>query len=705
MNNPVQEWNSILLNSRYKITSILKEGGMSQTYIAGDTLRPGNPKCVVKKLHPHSQDTEVLDILHRLFVEEANALEKLGSHDQIPRLLAYFSQDKEFYLIQEYIEGHPLSDELASQKVWSEKAVIALLSEILEVLEFVHQQGVIHRDIKPENLIRRHVDGKLVLIDFGAVKRIQLPQENATKQQNITISIGTPGYMPIEQIGGRPVLSSDLYAVGMVGIQALTGQYPQNLPQNSLGEVLWQPQTPVSKGLMEFLQYITHSYHKNRYQTATEALQVLREYAARTNATIKAVPKSLTAPLNPSSSRFQFMKWSNLTGAGAAVALSVFSIGFWMYAQSSNKHTWGDDNTLTVGVLATQYNPTEGYEALVDHIETQLENEVEAPVEITLDVVPFDEPGAFAKAKEQLKTQNWDIAFTTAPLISASAVKNGYDFTARMFPQAPQFESALFVRADSPIKTLDDINSSHTLALREVSSAAGFYMPVYDLYGKSLSADLDNPSFDLIIRKVATGEIDIGAAPYQVLEHLNSKQSGFRIIHQGRAIPLSGLYISPQLSTKTKTLLEEALLDASDELQQGAHYSKGVEIDYTQFLGIVKRVDEILGCANWQENPVQFFCEIPPQGQEPSAETISVKGKVNGYSLRKDDSVHLKLQTENQGIYQIILPAEILDKDPSLSSLPDLAYKMVEITDVIPESRNGTQTLSITQIGQIRMKQ
>ena len=101
---------------------------------------------------------------------------------------------------------------------------------------------------------------------------------------------------------------------------------------------------------------------------------------------------------------------------------------------------------MTVGVLATQYNPTEGYETLINHIETKLTDKVESPIEVVLDVVLFDEPGAFKAAKEQLKNQHWDIAFTTAPLISATAVKNGYDFTARMFPQAPQFESALFVR-------------------------------------------------------------------------------------------------------------------------------------------------------------------------------------------------------------------------------------------------------------------
>jgi serine/threonine-protein kinase len=136
-------------------------GGFGQTYIAQDTRRPGNPICVVKHLKPGT-DPRVFDTAKRLFNSEAETLEKLGNHDQIPRLLAYFDENQEFYLVQEYIEGHTLAEELIPGKRWSESQVIQLLQEVLEILEFVHRQGVIHRDIKPDNIIRRASDNKLV---------------------------------------------------------------------------------------------------------------------------------------------------------------------------------------------------------------------------------------------------------------------------------------------------------------------------------------------------------------------------------------------------------------------------------------------------------------------------------------------------------------------------------------------------------------
>lgn len=134
-----------------------------------------------------------------LFDREAEALEKLGHHDQIPRLLAHFEDNQKFYLVQEFIEGHDFTQELRPNKQLSEAFVIQFLSDILEVLAFVHQQQVIHRDIKPSNIRRRESDGKLVLIDFGAVKQVSTQVVNSQGQTKVTIAIGSPGYMPSEQ--------------------------------------------------------------------------------------------------------------------------------------------------------------------------------------------------------------------------------------------------------------------------------------------------------------------------------------------------------------------------------------------------------------------------------------------------------------------------------------------------------------------------
>ena len=267
--------NRILLGDRYQIINTLGAGGMGQTYVAEDTQRPGNPKCVVKQLKPANDDPNFLVIASRLFVGEAEMLEKLGKHDQIPQLLAHFERDGEFYLVQEFIDGQPLSAELPLGQRWAEADVVALLKDILVILEFIHGQGVIHRDIKPDNIMRRKQDRKLVLIDFGAVKQVRMQQTTAVGQVSVTVAIGTPGYMPTEQSSGKPRPSSDIYALGMVAIQALTGLVPSQLREDEDGEVIWRDQAEVSDGLATVLTMMTRHYFKHRYQSASEILKVL----------------------------------------------------------------------------------------------------------------------------------------------------------------------------------------------------------------------------------------------------------------------------------------------------------------------------------------------------------------------------------------------------------------------------------------------
>ncbi len=265
-----------LLDQRYQVVQALGEGGFGHTYIAQDTRRPGNPSCVVKHLKPATHDPEFLQTARRLFNSEAETLEKLGSHDQIPRLLAYFEEDQEFYLVEEFIAGHLLSAELLPGHRWSESQVIQLLQEVLSILEFVHTNGVIHRDIKPDNLIRRSSDNKLVLVDFGAVKQVQMHSLITQGPINETVAIGTPGYMPSEQGQGRPRLSSDIYALAMIGIQAVTGLNPRQLSEDpETGEIIWRHDAQVSDALAAVLSQMARHYFKNRYQSATEALRSL----------------------------------------------------------------------------------------------------------------------------------------------------------------------------------------------------------------------------------------------------------------------------------------------------------------------------------------------------------------------------------------------------------------------------------------------
>jgi serine/threonine-protein kinase len=302
-----------LLDHRYKVIKVLAKGGFGQTYIAQDTKRPGHPICVVKHLKPVNSDSKMVDTAKRLFHNEAETLEKLGNHHQIPRLLAYFDEACDFYLVQEFIEGHTLSEELLPHKPWTESQVVELLQEVLAILKFVHFHGVIHRDIKPDNIIRRASDGKLVLVDFGAVKQLRVASSYLSRTlmfttggyPSATIAVGTPGYMPTEQGQGKPRPNSDIYALGIIAIQALTGVGPMDLQEDPhTGEILWQHLVPVSHELAVVLSKMVCYHFKDRYQSASEALQALDSLPSISIE--HAYPKSLTyQPIRLSSPQSQ----------------------------------------------------------------------------------------------------------------------------------------------------------------------------------------------------------------------------------------------------------------------------------------------------------------------------------------------------------------------------------------------------------------
>ena len=317
---------STILRDRYKITKLLGRGGFGETYLAEDGDRPGNPICVVKQLQPNSNAPNILKAAQRLFNNEAEILYKLGSHEQIPQLLAHFEEDDQFYLVQEFIDGHDLSEEINPDRQWTEDRIVALLKDVLIVLKFVHEQNVIHRDIKPSNLIRRRRDGKIFLIDFGVVKEIQLPTA-AQSNSYPTISVGTPGYVPNEQLGGKPRYSSDIYALGITAIQALTRLYPEQITENTqTGEILWRHQAQVSDRLAAILDKMVRSHFRDRYQFVDEVLEDLQNMHSNSPITMVSnttknqspttnlfVPQKLSQPLSLSNSKSDLSKPSRIS--------------------------------------------------------------------------------------------------------------------------------------------------------------------------------------------------------------------------------------------------------------------------------------------------------------------------------------------------------------------------------------------------------
>ncbi len=273
---------NLTINGRYRILQQIGVGGFGLTYLAEDLQLPTRPRTVVKHLRPQITDAETMTLANRLFQQEAEILYRLGGHPNIPSLIAHFKENGEFFLVQEFIEGHTLDREFQGGKKYNQKEIIQFLGQTLEILSFVHSQKVIHRDVKPANLIRRTSDGNIFLIDFGAVKQVSAAPRTPTSNTAFSsVTVGSHGYMPAEQLAGNPNFSSDIYALGLVAIEALTGLKPLDLAKNAAtGEFVWAHKTQLSPELERFIEKCVRLDFRRRYVSANEALAALNEIAA-----------------------------------------------------------------------------------------------------------------------------------------------------------------------------------------------------------------------------------------------------------------------------------------------------------------------------------------------------------------------------------------------------------------------------------------
>jgi serine/threonine-protein kinase len=297
----------LILKNQYLPIKELPGGGFGITYIGLDLHSPGRTltekkRRVIKQLHPRIPlSKEGLATAQRLFYREAEALDNLVDslknqdvYPRIPQLYAFLelsvpadrryyntipkNQQKFFYLVQEYIEGEDLSQELKQRQErgekFSETEVLGIFKQILEILKLIHLQGVIHRDIKPSNIMRRRQDGKLYLIDFGAVKQVvKKVEEEASDSETVIV---TKGFSPPEQENAKKVFPcSDLYSLAATCINLLTGENPANLGIIYDRES-WRTKANISENFANILNRMLEANYQIRYQSADEVLAVLQ---------------------------------------------------------------------------------------------------------------------------------------------------------------------------------------------------------------------------------------------------------------------------------------------------------------------------------------------------------------------------------------------------------------------------------------------
>lgn len=261
--------NYLLLDDRYKAIEIIGRGGFGRTYLAVDETKDRKPYCVIKLLLPRQPNLNPKAA--ELFRREADRLDELGQHPQIPALLAYYESSAAQYLVQEFIDGQNLEEDL-KEGTFTEAEVRELLEDLLPVLSFIHSFQVIHRDIKPENIIRPYANERYVLVDFGASKFA-----TGTALARTATVIGSAGYVAPEQAMGRGEFSSDTYSLGVTCIHLLTGIHPFDLYSVSEDAWVWQQYLPkpVSVQLQQVLDKMLYKATSQRYRNAADVLQDL----------------------------------------------------------------------------------------------------------------------------------------------------------------------------------------------------------------------------------------------------------------------------------------------------------------------------------------------------------------------------------------------------------------------------------------------
>ncbi len=366
-----------ILQQRYKIVQDLGSGLFGQSYLADDLETPLYTECIIKRLE--SVEPSHLNTARLRFATEVEMLQRLEEHHGIPKIIAAFEENQQFYLVQELISGHSLTDELPINEnwgnLWNESKVVSFLQEVLDILKNVHFYGIFHCDLKPDNLIRRDEDGKLFITDFGSlVSQVEInPFLSIFPIENIAL-----GYTPPEQLSRHMHPNMDIYALGMIAIQGLTRLSPMEFPQDQdTNNIIRHLHTmEVSEQLAAVLSKMVCYDFRERYQSVAEVLQALQNLSIEVTYTeVETYRTRDVQILNlkyPEKTDFhQALNWEfqhrekviiressqfspRLTGMQISLAANTLVIGFGAYFIINNSTTSSEKNTL--------YKATEQYQ-------------------------------------------------------------------------------------------------------------------------------------------------------------------------------------------------------------------------------------------------------------------------------------------------------------------------------------------------------
>jgi formylglycine-generating enzyme required for sulfatase activity len=347
----------MFLKDRYRAQQLLGQGGFGKTFKAVDEYQSRKPLCVIKQFAFGNNNPKTRQTALDLFYDEAKHLESLGKHAQIPELFAYFDIEGQPYLVQQFIDGQDLQQELATAGTFNQTKIRELLESLLPVLDFLHHQSppVIHRDIKPANIIRQRSDGGFVLVDFGAAK-----QATRTMLAKTGTVIGSPEYVAPEQARGKPAFASDIYSLGVTCIYLLTQVSPFDLFDLSADAWVWRDylvDNPVDEGLGKVLDKMIANALPQRYQSATAVLEALRNvegvegvkkehysvHQQRLNPTLDKVRDRLAINIDAPGS-IAHSRTPNHSLAEGAPALQTF--GFETAKVSHGKAFWGGTKVI-----------------------------------------------------------------------------------------------------------------------------------------------------------------------------------------------------------------------------------------------------------------------------------------------------------------------------------------------------------------------